>query len=111
MSPWAYLVIAIALGVTGTLLLKLSDGFKNKFYGLASIAFYCWCFIFFAPALRDIPAGVAYAVWSGAGIAIITLFGRVVFKQTLKPVQYVFILLIVIGAVGLNLTTHYISTQ
>ncbi len=111
MSPWAYLAIAIALGVTGTLLLKLSDGFKNKFYGLASIAFYCWCFIFFAPALRDIPAGVAYAVWSGAGIAIITLFGRVVFKQTLRPLQYVFILLIVIGAVGLNLTTHYISTQ
>ena len=110
MSAWAYLVIAIALGVTGTILLKLSDGFKNKLYGFLSIAAYCWCFVFFAPALKSIPAGVAYAIWSGAGIAIVTLFGRVAFKQTLKPIQYVFILLIVMGAVGLNLTTSYIGT-
>ncbi len=110
MSAWAYLVIAIGLGVTGTILLKLSDGFKNKFIGLASIAAYCWCFLFFAPALKVIPTGVAYAIWSGAGIAIVTLFGRVVFKQTLRPVQYVFILLILAGAIGLNLTTQTIGT-
>lgn len=110
MSAWIYLIIAIGLGVTGTLLLKLSDGFKNVFYGVCSIAAYCWCFVFFAPALKVIPAGVAYAIWSGAGIAIVTLFGRVAFKQTLRPIQYVFILLILAGAIGLNLTTTSIGS-
>lgn len=109
MSPWLYLSIAIGLGVSGTLMLKVSDGFKNRVYGLASLVSYCLCFLFLAPALKEIPTGVAYAVWSGAGIAIVTLFGRVVFKQSLRPVQYIFILMIVIGAVGLNLSTDALA--
>lgn len=108
MSAWIYLCLAIALGVTGTMLLKLSDGFQKKFYGLGAIAAYCWCFVFFAPALKEIPAGVAYAIWAGAGIAIVTLFGRFVFKQELRPVQYLFIFLIIFGAIGLNMTTPMI---
>jgi len=110
MSAWVYLMFAILLGVSGTLLLKISDGFKNRPYGLASLLAYCLCFYCFAPALDVIPTGVAYAVWSGVGIAIVTLFGHFAFKQTLRPVQYIFIVLILIGAIGLNLTTQSIGT-
>lgn len=109
MSPWLYLAIAILLGVSGTLMLKMSDGFRNRVYGLASLISYCLCFLFMAPALKEIPTGVAYAVWSGAGIAIVTLFGRIVFHQKLRPVQFFFIGLIVVGAIGLNLSTEYLA--
>ena len=109
MSPWLYLTLAIGLGVSGTLLLKVSDGFKKRIYGIASLISYCWCFLFLAPALKEIPAGVAYAIWSGAGIAIVTLFGRFVFKTKLRKRQYFCILLIVIGAVGLNLSTESLA--
>ncbi len=108
MSAWVYLCFAIVLGVTGTIMLKLSDGFQKRFYGLCALAAYCWCFVFFAPALREIPAGVAYAIWAGAGIAIVTLFGRFAFKQELRLLQYLFILFIIVGAIGLNLTTPMI---
>ncbi len=109
MSPWLYLAIAIILGVSGTLMLKVSDGFKRPFFGVASLISYCMCFLFLAPALKEIPTGVAYAIWSGAGIAIVTLFGRFVFKTRLNYAQYFFILLIVVGAIGLNLTTEAIA--
>ena len=105
-AAWIYLILAIGLGVSGTLLLKISDGFRKRIYGVASLLAYCSCFLFFAPALKVIPTGVAYAIWSGVGIAIVTLFGRFVFKQSLRPVQYGFIVLILAGAIGLNLTTQ-----
>ncbi|MCX8003808.1 MAG: SMR family transporter, partial [Burkholderiaceae bacterium] len=56
-------------------------------------------FYFLALALRVIPVGVAYAVWSGVGIALITLIGWLVFKQTLDAPALVGIALIVAGVV------------
>jgi len=56
--------------------------------------------------LKVIPAGVAYAIWSGLGILSITLIGLAFFDQKLSLVNYGFIALILIGAIGLNLTTE-----
>jgi len=106
MSAWMFLGVAILFEVIGTVLLKLSDGFEKIGYGMAAIACYSVCFWFLAPALKVIPAGVAYAIWSGLGILSITFIGLAFFDQKLSLVNYGFIALILIGAIGLNLTTE-----
>ncbi|WP_333567507.1 DMT family transporter [Sphingorhabdus sp.] len=105
MNAWIYLAIAIAFEIAGTSLLKASDGFARIGFGIGSMACYWVCFAFLAVAMKSIPVGVSYAIWSGMGIMAITIIGWLVFKQSLQPVQIGFILLILVGAIGLNLTT------
>ena len=105
MSAWMFLTVAIALEVVGTVFLKLSNGFEKWHWGALSILCYVCCFWAFAPALKAIPVGVAYALWAGIGILAVTLIGFAVFREQLGAVQLVFIALIAIGAVGLRLTT------
>ena len=106
MNVWAVLGVAIGFEVAGTLLLKLSNGFENWVLGSLAIACYTMCFWFFAPVLKVIPVGIAYAIWAGAGIALVTLAGLFLFKQNLSWSQVAFMSLIFVGAIGLNLTTH-----
>lgn len=105
MNAWILLGIAIIFEIAGTSLLKISDGFTRWGVGMASIACYWVCFAFLAVAIKSIPVGVAYAIWSGFGIVAITLIGFVVFKQNLGLFQLGCIALIAVGAVGLNLST------
>ncbi|MDZ7588558.1 MAG: multidrug efflux SMR transporter [Parasphingorhabdus sp.] len=105
MNAWGFLAVAIAFEVAGTSLLKLSDGFTKWGWGIASMACYWVCFGFLAIAITRIPVGVAYAMWSGIGIVAVTIIGWLVFRQSLSAMQVGCIMLILAGAVGLNLTT------
>lgn len=105
MNGWVLLSGAIALEIAGTFLLKLSNGFALVHWGLLSIAAYAACFVAFAPALRTIPVGVAYAVWSGAGIVAASLIGLAAFHERLGAAQLACIALVLAGIVGLRLTT------
>jgi small multidrug resistance pump len=105
MNAWILLSIAIAFEIAGTSLLKASDGFTRWGLGVASMACYWVCFGFLAAAIKTIPVGVAYAIWSGVGIVAIALIGWVWFRQELNLAQSGFIVLILVGAIGLNLTT------
>lgn len=105
MNPWLLLALAIALEIAGTTLLKLSQGFARPWIGAMSIAAYALCFWLLAFAITRIPVGVAYAIWSGVGILAIALIGWVAFRQSLSPAQIGFIALILIGVIGLNLST------
>ncbi len=111
MNAWLLLGGAITLEIAATSLLKASDGFSKPIYGGISILLYSICFWLLAFAFTRIPMGVAYAIWSGVGIAAIALIGYVVFRQSLSLVQLGFIALIVIGAVGLNLTMKQAPDQ
>ncbi len=106
MGAWAYLIAAIALEILATTFLKLSDGFARWHWGILSILLYSACFWVLAPALKTLPVGVVYAIWSGAGIVAITLIGVFFFDERLAFLQFVFIAMILIGAVGLQLTTQ-----
>ena len=106
MNPWWYLAIAIGLEIIGTFLLKLSDGFSKWHWGSLSILCYALCFWALAPALRDLPVGIVYAVWAGVGIIGATALGMFVFGERLAIYHYGFIALILVGAVGLRLTTN-----
>ncbi|MGB7406468.1 MAG: multidrug efflux SMR transporter [Pacificimonas sp.] len=105
MTAWMFLAAAIVLEVTATFLLKLSDGFRLWQWGALSIALYSACFWMLAPAMKVLPLGVVYALWAGVGIVAASALGAVVFSEVLGPLQYGFILMILIGAVGLRLTT------
>jgi small multidrug resistance pump len=107
MQVWIFLAIAIGFEVAGTMLLKASNGFEKIGIGMAAIGCYSICFWFFAPVLKVLPAGVAYAIWAGVGISMVTILGFLLFKQSLSAAQIAFIGLIVTGAVGLNLTTSH----
>lgn len=106
MNGWAYLGIAIVLEVIATSFLKFSNGFTRPVYSLLAIGLYCACFFFMAPAYKTLPVGVVYAVWSGVGIAAITALGVVYFKEELNLFQFGFITFILVGAVGLSLTSE-----
>ncbi len=104
-SGWVYLAVAVVLEVVATTFLKLSDGFQNLAYAGLSIVFYSIAFFFLAPALKLLPVGVVYAVWSGIGIVAIAIIGALYFAERLDLIQYAYIILILTGAVGLQLTT------
>ncbi len=105
MNAWIFLGIAIALEVTGTFLLKLSNGFEKWHWGVLSIFCYSACFWVLAPAMKALPVGVVYAVWAGIGIVAATAIGIFAFDEKLGAIQYLCILLVLVGAVGLRLTT------
>jgi len=99
---YLYLVIAITAEVLGTSALKASDGF-TRFWPIVSVIIsYGVSFYFLALVLKTLPVGIAYAIWSGLGIALITLVGYVVFKQTLDLAAIIGMLLIVAGVAVIN---------
>lgn len=106
LNPWAQLSIAIVFEIAATLMLKQSDGFQNADWAIGSIICYIICFWFFAPALKALPVGVAYAIWSGVGIGAVAVFSWFVFDQHLSGWQMFFIATILASAIGLNLTTQ-----
>lgn len=105
MNAWMMLAAAILFEIVGTSLLKASDGFANWLLGTASITCYIVSLTFMAVAIKVIPVGIAYAIWSGAGIVAITIVGWFAFKQSLSIPQLSFMALIVIGCIGLNLSS------
>lgn len=105
MNAWLFLGGAIALEVAGTFLLKLSNGFEKWHWGMLSIFCYSACFWVLAPAIKVIPVGIAYAIWAGVGIVAAAAIGAFAFGERLGPLQFVFIALVLTGAIGLRLTT------
>ena len=100
---WLYLAIAIVAEVIATSALKAADGFTRLGPSLVVIAGYGIAFYFLSLALRGIPVGVAYAVWSGVGIVLISVIGWFAFGQTLDAAAVLGIGLIMAGVIVLNL--------
>lgn len=100
---WLYLAIAIMSEVVATSVLKAADGFTRLTPSLVVIAGYACSFYFLSLTLRGIPLGIAYAVWSGIGLSLVSLIGWVVYHQSLDGPALLGIGLIVAGVVVLNL--------
>lgn len=100
--PYLYLTIAILAEVIGTSALKASEGFTRPKPSLVVVIGYGVAFYFLSLALQSPAVGVAYAIWSGAGVALITVIGWRVFKQRLDAPALLGIGLIVSGVVVLQ---------
>lgn len=109
MNPWVALAIAIVSEVAGTSALKASEGFTRLMPSLVVILGYASAFYFMSLTLRTIPVAVTYAVWSGVGIALITLVAWIVYGQALDRGALAGIALIVAGVVVLNLFSKTIA--
>ncbi len=102
MNPWIHLSLAILSEVIATSTLKKTEGFSRFVPSLITIAGYSAAFYFLSLTLRSIPVGVAYAIWSGVGIVLISAIGWIVFGQKLDLPAVLGMALIVAGVVILN---------
>lgn len=91
------LMLAIVTEVTATVLLKLSDGWVKWHFGMGSILFYAVSGVLFAFVLKNMGVGVAYAMWSGLGIALITALSVVFWDQKFDVYAVTGICLILCG--------------
>jgi small multidrug resistance pump len=103
---WLMLSAAIAFEVVGTTSLKLSEGMTRPGWFVLCLMLYATSFALLGVSLKAIPVGVAYAIWSGVGTVLIALIGILWFHEDAGPLRLLFIALILIGAIGLNLTTR-----
>ncbi|MEW6282985.1 MAG: multidrug efflux SMR transporter [Candidatus Eremiobacterota bacterium] len=103
MKPILFLCLAIALEIVATNSLKASEGFTRPLPTLLSLVLYAAAFYCLSLSLIKVPLGVAYAIWSGVGTAVTAWLGFVLWREPLKAVQMVGLLLIIGGVVLLNL--------
>jgi small multidrug resistance pump len=99
---WLYLAIAIGAEIIATSALKASSGFSRPWPTVVTVLGYGVAFYFLSLTLREIPMGVAYAIWSGVGIALISLVGMLFFGQRLDTPALIGMGLIVAGVVVMN---------
>jgi small multidrug resistance pump len=95
-------VAAILLEVAGTTSMKLSDGFARLGPSVAIFVFYGLAFVLLTLALKSFDVSLAYAVWSGLGVAVISLVGILYFQEPVTALKVGSLLLIVAGVAGLN---------
>lgn len=100
---WVYLLIGGCLEIGFALCLKASDGFSKPLPTVGFIVFAAFSFISLNLALRDLPIGTAYAVWTGIGAAGTALLGIYLFGEPATALRLACIALIVAGIVGLKL--------
>lgn len=105
MSPltWAALLGAIGFEVAGTTLLQKSEQFSRLWPTLGMAACYGVAFYLLSITLRQMPVGIAYAIWSGLGVLLISVIGLVLFKQRLDAPALLGLTMIVGGVVVINL--------
>lgn len=103
MSSWLFLALAIVAEVIATSALKAGEGFSRPIPSAIVVAGYGVAFYLLTFSLRTIPVGIAYAVWSGAGIVLIAGIGWMVFGQKLDAWAFVGMGLILAGVAVLNL--------
>lgn len=104
--PKIHLLLAIVFEVISTSFLKQSEGFSRLWPTLGTIAGYIITFYFLGLALKVIPVGIAYAVWSGLGIVLIALIGVVAFGQKLDFWAVLGLGLILAGVVVINVLSR-----
>ncbi|WP_373562458.1 MULTISPECIES: DMT family transporter [Burkholderia] len=103
MPGYAWLAIAIVAEVIGTSALRAADGFTRFWPSVLVVAGYGVAFYCLSITLRTMPVGIIYAVWSGAGIVLITLVAMLLYRQVPDLPAVIGLGLIVAGVVVLNL--------
>lgn len=103
MKNWLFLSAAIIFEVIATSSLKSSEGFTKLFPSLIVVVGYGTAFYFLSLTLKSIPVGVAYALWSGLGIILVSLVAWVLHGQKIDAWGAVGIFLIICGVVVLNM--------
>ena len=105
-APYLALLGAILVEVVATNALKASEGFTRLGPSAVTVVGYAISFYLLSIALETIPVGVAYAIWSGIGIVLVTIVAWVLFGQRLDPAALVGIGLILTGVVVIRVFSN-----
>ena len=107
MSPTSMLILVLAImsEVVGTVALKASEGFTRLGPNALVVAGYGLSFYLLAQALKQIPLGIAYAIWSGLGTAGAVVAGILLWRESLNLTGVIGILLIIVGVILLNIVS------
>ena len=100
---WIWLLFAGVLEVTWAVAMKASNGFKIFIPSAITVVGYILSAVFLAMALKKLPIGTAYAMWTGFGIVGTTVLGMLMFNEKISLPQVICIVLIISGIVGLKL--------
>lgn len=106
---WLYLGIAIIAEIFATSALKSSDGFSRLLPSVVTVFGYMISFYFLSLTLREVPVGIAYAIWSGVGIVLISLVSWLWFGQKLDGPAIAGLGLIIAGVVVVNVFSKSVS--
>jgi quaternary ammonium compound-resistance protein SugE len=102
---WMLLLVAGALEIAWAIGLKLSEGFTRPVASVLTLIAVASSFLLLAQALKTIPVGTGYAVWTGIGAAGTAVVGMLLFSESSSPARLACLALIVLGIVGLKLTS------
>lgn len=108
-TMYGALLGAIIFEVIATSFLTASQQFSRLVPTVVSLGCYACSFYMLSIALRFIPVGIAYAIWSGLGIVLISIIGTVVFKQHLDLAAYIGLGLIIAGVLVVHIFSKSIT--
>ena len=103
---WIYLLIAGLFEISWAVGLKFSHGFTQIIPSVLTVLGMIASFYFLALALKNLPLGTAYAIWTGIGTIGTVVFGIILFKEPVSAIRLYCIALIVSGITGLKLLAH-----
>lgn len=86
--------------------MKLSEGFQKPLFSVGIFVFYSLSMASLTLAVRTIDISIAYAIWSAVGVAVIAMIGAIFFGEELTPSRIFFLATIIVGVVGLNLSSR-----
>lgn len=101
-TSWICLIIAGCLECGWALSLKYTEGFTRPIPSLMTAAAMIASFLFLSLAMKTIPVGTAYAVWTGIGAVGVALFGMILFDEPRDLARILCLLLIISGIIGLK---------
>jgi small multidrug resistance pump len=102
-TAYLYLAVAIAAEVIATSALRAAEGFTVLLPSAIAIVGYVVAFYFLSLTLKTMPVGVAYAIWSGVGIVVVSVVALVLYKQVLDPPALLGMGMIMAGVLVINL--------
>ncbi|NVK37422.1 MAG: multidrug efflux SMR transporter [Gammaproteobacteria bacterium] len=108
-SMYLYLTIAIIAEVIATSALKSSIGFTKLLPSITVVIGYGFSFYFFALVIKTMPVGIAYALWAGLGIVLVTLIAAIKFQQIPDWPAIIGMACIITGVVIINMYSQTLS--
>lgn len=105
---YVFLTLAILTEVTATLLLKASNGWEKWWFGMGAIFFYSIAGMILAFVLKSMNVGLAYAIWSGVGIALVCMASVFIWQQKFDIYALTGVLLIVVGTGLITLKSNVV---
>ena len=100
---WILLGVAGILEIVCAIAMKYSDGFSNLLPSIITVVGYIASLVFLTFAMKQLPVGTGYAIWTGIGIIGTTVLGVLLFQEKLSLLQVLCLALIIIGVIGLRL--------